>query len=38
MGETTLGNGREPARQFLEQNKDIAKKLEKEILVIALPA
>ncbi len=38
VGETTLGNGREPARQFLEQNKDIAKKLEKEILVIALPA
>ena len=38
VGETTLGNGREPARPFLEQNKDIAKKLEKEILVIALPA
>ena len=31
QGDTTFGNGREPARQFLEQNGDIAKKLEKEI-------
>jgi recombination protein RecA len=37
VGETTLGNGREPARDFLEEHKDVAAKLEKEIRAIALP-
>jgi recombination protein RecA len=31
VGDTTLGNGREPARVFLEQHRDVASKLEKEI-------
>ncbi|OGJ63229.1 recombinase RecA [Candidatus Peribacteria bacterium RIFCSPHIGHO2_02_FULL_53_20] len=38
VGETTLGNGREPARDFLEEHKDVAVKLEKEIRAVALPA
>ncbi len=32
-GETMLGQGRENAKQFLRENKDLADKIEKEVLV-----
>ena len=36
FGEETLGNGREPARLFLDEHKDVAGRIEKEIREKAL--
>jgi recombination protein RecA len=36
LGETRLGQGREAARQFLKQNKDIAADVDRQIRAVAI--
>ncbi|MDD5092937.1 MAG: recombinase RecA [Dehalococcoidia bacterium] len=37
FGETRLGQGRENAKEYLRQNKDLAQEIEKQIRAISLP-
>jgi len=38
FGETRLGQGRENAKDYLRQHKDIAQELERQLLAMASPA